>query len=47
MIVVEFYNYRCLKSGDWVHRWCQDTATNTYGVTETLRKRVYCTVRLT
>ena len=47
MIVVEFYNYRYLKSGDWVHRWCQDTATNTYSVTETLRKRVYTHSRIT
>ena len=46
MIVVEFHNNRCLKSGDWVHWWCQDTATNTYSVTEILRKRLYIAGRL-
>jgi len=41
MIVDEFYNTRYVKSGDRVHRWCQDTTTDTCGVTRTLRKRVY------
>ena len=43
MIITGFYNNRCLKSGDAVHRWSQDMATYIPALLRDLRKRVYAT----
>jgi len=43
VIITGFYNNRCLKSGDAVHRWSQDMATYIPALLRDLRKGVYAT----